>query len=54
MVGFSLTLIRLLTQGYYLRGTRLNAMKDELLLQPMKQQFYTHSGKSVRTCVKHK
>ena len=33
----------LLTQGYYLRGTRLNAMEDVLFLQPtsMKQQFYT-------------
>ena len=49
--GFLLDIV-LLTQGYYLRGTHLNVMKEVLLLQPMKQQVYTRSGKSVRTWCK--
>ena len=44
--------IILLTQGYYLRRTHLNVIKYILFLQPMKQQFYTRSGKSVGTWCK--
>ena len=47
--GFLLDIIVLLTQGYYERGTLLNAMKRFCLLQPMKQQFQTRGGKSLRT-----
>ena len=42
----------LLAQGHYVRGTHLNVMTEVLLLQSMKQQFYTRSGKSVRTWCK--
>ena len=35
--GGSLPDIILLTQGYYHRGTRINAMQEVLYLQPMKQ-----------------
>ena len=44
--------IILLTQGYLLplgNPLHLNVMKEVLFLQPMKQQLYTRSGKSVRT-----
>ena len=44
--------IKLLTQGYYLRGTHVNVMQEVLYLHPMKQQFCTRSGKSVRICCK--
>ena len=42
--------IVLLTQGYYLRGTLSDVMEEVLYLEPMKQPFYTRSGKAVRIC----